>query len=706
MCYRLTLTGAVGLLLLFVASIASESSLGRHRVEVASIQQQSPPDPALLSKNVAPQQVAPEESFVIELRAINRGEGAIYGSIAISFPKLTGNGAGEAVEVVSSSNENGVDIYESGAEIASRGGQTVNATYLLVEQGGTEPWPSGQEKRIRLRVTPPSAPEFEGGTFPVNYRVTQEKQTWPPEGTASAEDQQGWPVQRTVVRVEGSAMEQTSSGGDGQQGGKGEGAVSGTVVDIDGQPVPGAQVRFLHVPSKEFADKNVLLSRKASESGQFVVADLQSHDGGYLFLTARSEKGRNVWFGTKLIEWTSLSSTESLEIVLKNEVFFGPVSIRTPSPHLEIVTVWRRIAPKTPYQQSLYVEVTNANAQNGTGESWDLTTPYVYPLFEGFFSPFVSERVRVSRARTGVWELPGNQMKTAERWHPSREEIQLPLFASLRPRGATEVLGRQKTLKPGAFQPFTKADLGERQDWDTYFGGVVGLTIGEIPSFWDWLGAALTIGETYKKLTGPVGDRLSAGAGLIDLSKSLGEAQETIGNKGGKIGDQIDLNKADQLGSLWKGEAQSVVYEMPISFRNREADSRPLWIYATWHETDAQLLHGLEIGPTPDGPGSNRSAEKPSIKSIDCGSGPAWPREPVEFSVSAQNADRYNWSFGDGTSASGKTVSHAFDSPGTYDVEVTARSAAGEASRSTDIYVRGSNISPKSGLGNSRDCGF
>ena len=203
------------------------------------------------------------------LRAINRGEDAIHGSITISFPKLTGNGAGKAVEVISSSNENGVDIYESGAEIASRGGQTVNATYLLVEQGGTEPWTSGQEKQIRLRVTPTSAPEFEGGTFPVNYRVTQEKQTWPPEGTASRIRPAGMagtahPLSSGRICHGANLVRRGRS-----TGGKGEGAVSGTVVDIDGQSVPRVHIQIFHVPSPDFQEKGAPEATRQVVLGDF-----------------------------------------------------------------------------------------------------------------------------------------------------------------------------------------------------------------------------------------------------------------------------------------------------------------------------------------------------------------------------------------------------------------------------------------------------
>lgn len=47
----------------------------------------------------------------------------------------------------------------------------------------------------------------------------------------------------------------------------------------------------------------------------------------------------------------------------------------------------------------------------------------------------------------------------------------------------------------------------------------------------------------------------------------------------------------------------------------------------------------------------------------------------------------YRWTFGDGSTASGRTASHAYRKPGTYEVTFTARNEAGRASNSTRIVV-------------------
>jgi len=47
----------------------------------------------------------------------------------------------------------------------------------------------------------------------------------------------------------------------------------------------------------------------------------------------------------------------------------------------------------------------------------------------------------------------------------------------------------------------------------------------------------------------------------------------------------------------------------------------------------------------------------------------------------------YQWDFGDGSSGTGRTVSHTYDQPGTYDASFTARNRAGESSQSMTVEV-------------------
>lgn len=67
---------------------------------------------------------------------------------------------------------------------------------------------------------------------------------------------------------------------------------------------------------------------------------------------------------------------------------------------------------------------------------------------------------------------------------------------------------------------------------------------------------------------------------------------------------------------------------------------------------------------------------------------PAWINESIRFTadrsvVTEGPVAEYRWSFGDGTTATGETVAHAFSEPGTYEVTLTARTETGATSTAT-----------------------
>jgi len=61
--------------------------------------------------------------------------------------------------------------------------------------------------------------------------------------------------------------------------------------------------------------------------------------------------------------------------------------------------------------------------------------------------------------------------------------------------------------------------------------------------------------------------------------------------------------------------------------------------------------------------------------------------EPIEFDASASSDDdgiaSYDWTFGDGATATGQTVSHAYDAPGDYTVTLTVTDTAGQTDTAT-----------------------
>jgi PKD repeat protein len=82
----------------------------------------------------------------------------------------------------------------------------------------------------------------------------------------------------------------------------------------------------------------------------------------------------------------------------------------------------------------------------------------------------------------------------------------------------------------------------------------------------------------------------------------------------------------------------------------------------------------------------------PRLLALDC---PTDVRtaDSVSFTarINAEEASRpveVRWSFGDGRTATGRTVSHTYGRPGTYDVTVTARNEAGTARTSCSVVVK------------------
>jgi PKD repeat protein/uncharacterized protein YkwD len=64
--------------------------------------------------------------------------------------------------------------------------------------------------------------------------------------------------------------------------------------------------------------------------------------------------------------------------------------------------------------------------------------------------------------------------------------------------------------------------------------------------------------------------------------------------------------------------------------------------------------------------------------------------QTVTFSVTAANADSYAWNFGDGSTGTGSSATHAYSSAGTYSVSVTVVGAGGTTSGTLNVTVSSS----------------
>jgi hypothetical protein len=69
----------------------------------------------------------------------------------------------------------------------------------------------------------------------------------------------------------------------------------------------------------------------------------------------------------------------------------------------------------------------------------------------------------------------------------------------------------------------------------------------------------------------------------------------------------------------------------------------------------------------------------------------AEPGQEIQFTASAQNADTYNWNFGDGNTSADMNPVHLYNAPGTYQVTLTASNADCAGTDGLDIQVNGSS---------------
>jgi hypothetical protein len=115
--------------------------------------------------------------------------------------------------------------------------------------------------------------------------------------------------------------------------------------------------------------------------------------------------------------------------------------------------------------------------------------------------------------------------------------------------------------------------------------------------------------------------------------------------------------------------------------------------YPSRMEAVESLLLGQKVARatrkmiTGEGTADSDASSAPSIRSVRVTPDPAAPQETIRFSVSGSSATTYRWEFGNGRTASGRSVTHSFRRPGRHEVTVTAVSPSGRDVRSVFVNV-------------------
>jgi outer membrane protein OmpA-like peptidoglycan-associated protein len=194
--------------------------------------------------------------------------------------------------------------------------------------------------------------------------------------------------------------------------------------------------------------------------------------------------------------------------------------------------------------------------------------------------------------------------------------------------------------------------------------------------------------------------------GLIGRGGDLGTARHTIqllgrymvGAKGWIVSPYLDTGVNASFGGLSPGIGPLIGAGLDVSLSGRTS----LFLEGRVNITfDDEATDGIDGGDPFDALSAlpsigvkhtfSRPAVPPRIIALE---GPA----EVEVGESATFAARvneakalrpltYRWAFGDGRTASGRTASHVYNQPGTYDVVFTARNGAGQARDSLSVEV-------------------
>lgn len=112
-----------------------------------------------------------------------------------------------------------------------------------------------------------------------------------------------------------------------------------------------------------------------------------------------------------------------------------------------------------------------------------------------------------------------------------------------------------------------------------------------------------------------------------------------------------------------------------------------------FHETTKSVVVGGG-GPTPPSAEFTPNVDCfPLLGHFQCQAGTG---QTVTLTAQAEGADSYNWSFGDGSSGSGRTVTHAWTTPGTYSVSLTVAKGALSATASRNFAIEGDPVAVSS----------
>lgn len=411
--------------------------------------------------------------------------------------------------------------------------------------------------------------------------------------------------------------------------------LAGTVLDIGGNPVPGATVKLYDRAAD--ADSIVLetTTSEGEDAGAFAFPELADDSVRERFSdgdgTAALAVRAGDWFDTLLIPTLFEQLPLGIDITLKQELLTGPEFVtnddRTHG-KLSMLTCWRMIVSST--AQTVFVEVSDVRDRSGF-EPYEIGGGHANNLGGGGFSlTALGEDLWVNfgpQTNVDGTQPDAIQVLTLNNsddnpdrvsWHPVRTG--LPMYA----------LGR-------GFTSISTTDVERSNTIDEGIGKLVGGVGGVIPgvsALISWIDA----------ISWAFGERLEYEATLGDILTGVPDPLDPTSTQ--KVPDPNTHTTAvigwEPDNPIYNREASAAVAMIPLKFREETTGQTPITVRAEWNKTLGQGTYGetfqldvpASIDPAP--PEEDEPAEGEISDSINAHNGLAYDDGNVYFVADGQ----------------------------------------------------------------------
>ncbi|MFC1556338.1 choice-of-anchor D domain-containing protein, partial [candidate division KSB1 bacterium] len=163
---------------------------------------ESPEAEIISSQPVSRNEIFMSEYFYVTVTARNSGDGeADWGGISISFPEIYSENGNEAAVEVLESYGLSTEFHQKGDNI-DRDGTWAPADYLLVEGSKDNGWKPGEERTLKLKVTPKIKQEY---TVNIRFALASNNfdRIWRDPDSGTKDEQQKYHVEQYIVDVLG-----------------------------------------------------------------------------------------------------------------------------------------------------------------------------------------------------------------------------------------------------------------------------------------------------------------------------------------------------------------------------------------------------------------------------------------------------------------------------------------------------------------------